>query len=218
MTADAIGFLQTQWPWLAQDEAVVATPLRIDAVTDEDCMLRWQDGDERSFRVLYLRYRDKLYRYILRLAAHPQETEEVFQDVWLAVVRGKHGYAPGASFAAWLFSIAHRRAADRWRALGRHAPDSIHAADHDEARTVHESVPAAGLSPEGHTHNDALGQALQRAVRALPLPQREAFLMKAEGGLSLEDIALATGVPRETVKSRLRYAQQRLREALEPWL
>ena len=55
-------------------------------------------------------------------------------------------------------------------------------------------------------------------MRALPLPQREAFLLKAEGGLSLEDIALATGVPRETVKSRLRYAQQRLREALEPWL
>jgi RNA polymerase sigma-70 factor (ECF subfamily) len=216
--ADAIGFLQAQWPWLAQDEIVMATPLRIDAVADEDCMLRWQDGDERSFRVLYLRYRDKLYRYTLRLAAHPQEAEEVFQEVWLAVVRGKHGYAPGASFASWLFSIAHRRAADRWRALGRHAPDGVHAASVDEVQSAHESAPAAGLSPEGHAHNDALGQALQRAVRALPLPQREAFLMKAEGGLSLEDIALATGVPRETVKSRLRYAQQRLREALEPWL
>jgi RNA polymerase sigma-70 factor (ECF subfamily) len=41
--------------------------------------------------------------------------------------------------------------------------------------------------------------------------------MKAEGGLSLEEIALATGVSRETVKSRLRYAQQRLRTALEAW-
>ena len=216
--ADSAGFLQAQWPWLTRDEAVLPPPLRFDAQTDEDCMARYQDGDERSFRVLYLRYRDKLYRYTLRLATHPQEAEEVFQEVWLAVVRGKSGYVPGASFAAWLFAIAHHRAADRWRALGRHAPDSIHAVDRDLADATHRRMPSALLSPEGHAHNDALGDALQRAVRALPLPQREAFLMKAEGGLSLEDIAQATGVPRETVKSRLRYAQQRLRETLEPWL
>lgn len=218
LLAGAIGFLQSPWLWLAKHEAVLPPPLRFDAPTDEDCMARYQDGDERSFRVLYLRYRDKLYRYTLRLAAHPQEAEEVFQEVWLAVVRGKHGYVTGASFAAWLFGIAHRRAADRWRVLERHAPDGLHAADRSEADAVREHAPAAGLSPEGRAHNDALGQALQHAVRALPLPQREAFLLKAEGGLSLEDIALATGVPRETVKSRLRYAQQRLREALEPWL
>lgn len=216
--AEALGFLQSPWPWLIKDEAILPPPLRVDAQTDEACMARYQDGDERAFRVLYLRYRDKLYRYTLRLAAHPQEAEEVFQEVWLAVVRGKAGYAPGASFAAWLFAIAHRRAADRWRALGRHAPDGLHAADADEAEAARDHALAAGLSPEGHAHNDALGDALQRAVRALPLPQREAFLLKAEGGLALEDIALATGVPRETVKSRLRYAQQRLREALEPWL
>jgi len=216
--AGVLGFLHAQWPWLAKDEAILPPPLRVDALTDEDCMARYRDGDERSFRVLYLRYRDRLYRYTLRLATHPQEAEEVFQDVWLAVVRGKAGYVPGASFAAWLFSVAHRRAADRWRALGRHAPDGIHAAGGEETEAVYGTVPAGALSPEGHAHNDALGDALQRAVRALPLPQREAFLMKAEGGLALEDIALATGVPRETVKSRLRYAQQRLREALEPWL
>lgn len=217
-SADLLGFLHAQWPWLAKDEAILPPPVRIDARTDEDCMARYRDGDERSFRVLYLRYRDRLYRYTLRLASHPQEAEEVFQDVWLAVVRGKAGYVPGASFAAWLFAIAHRRAADRWRALGRHAPDGIHAADSEHAEIGSESFTTGALSPEGHAHNDALGDALQRAVRTLPLPQREAFLMKAEGGLALDDIALATGVPRETVKSRLRYAQQRLREALEPWL
>ena len=212
-----LGYLQTQWPWLDTDETVAPPMQRLDVRTDEDCMVRYQGGDERSFQLLYQRYRDRLYRYTLRLAAQPQEAEEVFQEVWLAVVRGKRGYTPGASFAAWLFAIAHRRAADRWRALGRHAPDGIRAADPADTEAAHENAASATLSPEGHAHNDALGDALQRAVRALPLPQREAFLLKAEGGLSLEDIALATGVPRETVKSRLRYAQQRLRIALEPW-
>lgn len=71
----------------------------------------------------------------------------------------------------------------------------------------------------------ALGQALvqrrqaaQRIVAAvgeLPAPQREAFLLAEEGELSLEEIARATGVGRETAKSRLRYALARLRRALE---
>jgi len=62
-----------------------------------------------------------------------------------------------------------------------------------------------------------MGLALLEAIRNLPLPQREAFLMKADGDLSLDDIAMATQVSRETVKSRLRYAQRRLRDALEAW-
>jgi RNA polymerase sigma-70 factor, ECF subfamily len=47
--------------------------------------------------------------------------------------------------------------------------------------------------------------------------QREPFLLQAEGGLSLEDIAAVTGVGHETVKSRLRYAMTKLRAAMEDW-
>ncbi|SFS16934.1 RNA polymerase sigma-70 factor, ECF subfamily [Dyella sp. OK004] len=215
--ADVIGFLQSQWPWLARDE-VSPPSAQVNTLTDEACMRLYQDGDDRAFHALYVRYRDKLYRYTLRLASHPNEAEEVFQEVWLAVVRGKSSYLPGASFASWLFAIAHRRAADRWRVLSRHAPDGLHPADQEAMEHIEQRLPAVSLSPEGHAHNDSLGQALLDAVRKLPLPQREAFLMKAEGGLGLKEIAEATGVPHEAVKSRLRYAQQRLREALEPWL
>ncbi|MET0331527.1 MAG: sigma factor-like helix-turn-helix DNA-binding protein [Dyella sp.] len=55
------------------------------------------------------------------------------------------------------------------------------------------------------------------AIATLPLPQREAFLLKAEGALSLEEIAQITDSSRATVKSRLRYASTKLRAALEPW-
>ena len=58
-------------------------------------------------------------------------------------------------------------------------------------------------------------QALLDALADLPAAQREAFLLQAEGGLSLAEIAQATGVTQETAKSRLRYARARLRETLE---
>lgn len=190
-------------------------PLDASALSDAECMQRYRQGDAQAFRILYARHREKLHRYALRLAERSAEAEELFQDVWMAVVHGRDRYEPHAPFAAWLFGIAHRRAADRWRALGRHAPDALLRRDDDDAFEQHAALPMH--APDNSVQNDALGKALLEAVRALPLPQREAFLMKAEGDLSLEDIAAATGTTRETVKSRLRYAQRRLREALEPW-
>ncbi len=215
--ANALAFLQQQTAWQGQPQVDAAALSPLSTLPDEDCMGRYQQGDAAAFRVLYLRYRDKLHRYALRLANSPSEAEEVFQEAWISVIRSKDGYRPGHAFAAWLFSMAHRRAADRWRALTRHAPDGQHAVDSDEPEVLERHGHAVHHTPECHLHNDALRDALQAAVQQLPLPQREAFLLRAEAGLGLEDIASVTGVSRETVKSRLRYAQRRLREALEGW-
>ena len=192
-----------------------ACPVVASDMSDAECMRRYSQGDAQAFRILYARYRERLHRYALRLAERTPEAEELFQDVWMAVVNGRERYEPHAPFAAWLFGIAHRRAADRWRALGRHAPDALRKREDDDAFEHQATLPVH--APEHQVQNEALGKALLDAVKALPMPQREAFLMKAEGDLSLEDIAAATGTTRETVKSRLRYAQRRLREALEPW-
>lgn len=214
--ADALASM-SQASWHGAHSADGAALLSFAALSDEACMQRYQRGDTAAFRVLYLRYRDKLHRYILRLAHHHSEAEEVFQEAWVSVIRSRDGYRAEHSFAAWLFSMAHRRAADRWRALSRHAPDWQGHAGEDEDDAFEQQAPAVHQTPEFNMHNDALRQALQQAVQALPLPQREAFVLKAEAGLGLEDIATVTGVTRETVKSRLRYAQRRLRDALEDW-
>ena len=62
-----------------------------------------------------------------------------------------------------------------------------------------------------------LGDALVAAIAALSDVQREAFLLAEEGGLTLDEIALISGVGRETIKSRLRYATAKLRNQLETW-
>ena len=57
---------------------------------------------------------------------------------------------------------------------------------------------------------------LQRALEELPDDQREVVLLRLEQELSLEEIGEITGVGRETVKSRLRYAMDKLRARLQP--
>ena len=76
-------------------------------------------------------------------------------------------------------------------------------------------VPLHVVHPERLQGRKDLAQALLAALADLPADQRAAFLLQAEGDLSVADIASATGVPQETAKTRLRYARAKLRQAIE---
>ena len=172
-------------------------------------MQRYQTGENRAFEILYQRYRGRLHRFVRRMTGASVEADEIFQDVWLAVIKGKSRYVPSARFVTYLFAIAHNRAAEKLRTRGRSVIVKLQ--DDDD------SVPDGEPDPLSVALNAELGTALTDAIALLPAEQREAFLMQAEGGLSLDEIAEASGAPRETVKSRLRYANRRLRRALESW-
>ena len=171
---------------------------------DAALMLRYAGGDAGAFEQLYRRHRGGLYRYILRLA--PGDADEIFQEVWMAVIQGRARYTPTARFATFLFAIAHRRIADRFRQAARR-PLGV----------MPEDVRDDGLTPLAQIENAALAAALAAAVAALSHEHREAFLLRLEGELSVEEIAAVTGVPFETAKSRLRAANRSLREKLGVW-
>lgn len=193
----------------------------VDVLDDAALMARYRDGDEHAFRRLYECHRGALYRYVLRLAGDRSEADELFQDVWIAVIRGRERYVPNARFVTYLFSIAHRRAADRWRRRFRDDErfDPMPSeAEPDSAEIGGADQPLAPDSiPETETWNAQRAEALQAAIQTLPLPQREAFLLRAEAGMSLEEIARVTGIDPEAAKSRLRYAVRKLRLALGDW-
>ncbi len=184
-------------------------------VADETLMQRWRDGDLKAFELLYSRHRAPLHRYLLRMAPSPGEAEEIFQDTWMAVVKSRTTWTPQAAFRTFLFSIANRRMADGLRTRARRFGEIFAKPLEGEGAPV---LAAPGLDPQQSAANNDLGRALHAAIGALPDVQRQAFLLQAEAGFSLEEIALATGACRETVKSRLRYASARLRAELGDWL
>ncbi|MDP1686461.1 sigma-70 family RNA polymerase sigma factor, partial [Hydrogenophaga sp.] len=112
-------------------------------------------------------------------------------------------------------TLAHHRMVDHWRTHKAHASLD---AETEAGATLSDTLAAdSGFGPVRQLQSSEQAQALLDALSALPLPQREAFLLQAEGGLSLAEIAQATGVNAETAKSRLRYARERLRHTLEVW-
>lgn len=181
------------------------------ALPDAQLMLRYQSGDSDAFRTLYMRHCGRLHRFIARLAASPGEAEELFQEVWLAVIRDRARYTPKAKFVTYLFTIAHQRSIDRWRFHRRVLEEPLPGHDSDLTQFIGEPH----QEPDGFAQTLENAQALLAEIANLPLLQREAFLMQADGGMTVEEIALATGTRRETAKSRLRYANRRLRNALE---
>ena len=180
---------------------------------DEDLMLRYQAGDAAAFDRLYARHRGGLFRFILRQCKARSHAEELFQDVWMNLIQARERYRVEAQFRTWLYTLAHNRLIDYYRSAGR--PDAV-LFDSDENLPE----PAASRVEEPHVQAAAREQGAEilRLVEALPAPQREAFLLHEEGGLSVEEIAAATGVSFEAAKSRLRYAVAKLREGLKEFV
>ena len=184
-----------------------------DSRTDETLMLAYRDGDAAAFEVLYARHRNRLYRYLLHQSGRREWADELFQEVWMSVIKARGGYEVTAKFTTWLFRIAHNRLVDGFRASGRQR--EVEATDGDGEPPDCPASPEE--RPERLIERHELAARLVAAVESLPGVQREAFLMAAEGNLTVEEIGKAVGTGYETAKSRLRYAYARLRKELEAW-
>lgn len=178
-------------------------------------MLGYRDGDAGAFDALYARHKGGLYRYLLRQCRDAAVAEELFQDVWMNLIRARAGYTVQAKFTTYLYRLAHNRLIDHYR---KHAQGATVSFEDGDGEALAE-LPDEQERPLGD-RLDAKRKAgrLLELIAGLPETQREAFLLQQEGGMSVKEIAQATGVTRETAKSRLRYAMARLRQGMrESW-
>lgn len=178
---------------------------------DEALMLRYRDGDAGAFEVLYARHRVPLFRFLRRQCASAAVAEELYQEAWMRVIDARNRYEPRARFTTWLYTIAHNLLTDHYRRSGRRPVETSLDDDPAPAAEVHDDPQQ---QPLAMLDRKRLAARLVAAIDALPDAQREAFLLQQEAGLSVDEVAAATGVGFETAKSRLRYAHARLRESL----
>ena len=179
-----------------------------DEVTDESLMLSYGDGNLRSFEILYGRYKDPLYRFILRQCVNSSIAEELFQDVWSRLIKARETYQVSAKFRTWLYQIAQNRLIDHYRKESSNKSVS-HSSDELDILAADESE-----QPDRRTESSKKADNLLKCVERLPDSQKQAFLLKQEAGLSVAEIAEITGVNEETAKSRIRYAVKKLRSDL----
>jgi RNA polymerase sigma-70 factor, ECF subfamily len=184
-----------------------------DTVSDEALMSRYAGGDEKAFETVYRRHRAGLRRFLARQCGSEATGQELAQEVWFRVVRAVQdgNYSADGRFGPYLYRIARNHLIDWYRKTGSYREIEIN-------ETTENETEGAMLETSGERNPEqALGdkQALKNvfsAIEDLPDEQRTALMMYLESDMSYEEIAEATGTNRETVKSRLRYARQTLRE------
>lgn len=177
-------------------------------------MRRFAAGDARAFETLYDRHEKPVWRFVLRSVGDSAIADDVTQELWFAVARNAARYEPTAKFRTWLFTMARNRVIDLSRTAKPHQSIDI---EDDEGESVFSELAAdSRLGPLRQLEGKHLAKQLIDAVESLPLDQREAFLLQAEGEMSVEQIAAATEVSFETAKSRLRYARSKLKALLVP--
>ena len=177
-----------------------------DAETDSALMIRLAGGDPTAMRVLYGRYAALARRVLWRMApeATPAEIDELLQDVFVALHSGASRYPAEAGAERWIRGISIKTAL-YWRRgtwVRRKLLRRFRAVSPGTARP-------ASTSPERAA---ALRQEIADALGALSDEQRDILLLHAAEGLSGEEIAEALGLKRETVRTRLFRARQRLLE------
>ena len=154
-------------------------------------------------------YEKEIHRYAYRMTGNAEDAADVLQDTFLKAFKAFSRLPVDANHRAWLYRIAHHCCIDHWRRSGRTRHREV--TNEDALAGLPDTT---GRGPADHAMHAQAAEALHAAVAQLPDEQRSAFLMYAEGGLSLAEIADATGVGVETAKSRLRYAAAKLRLAM----
>lgn len=173
---------------------------------DEELVAKFLQGEEDAFRELVERYQRLLLNYIFRFTGNREISEEIVQETFMAVFQNIRRFQPSSSFRAWIYAIATNRALN---ALRRRTHIRYDESLEDRSDDWNEPLQSASEQERAC--------AVRKALASLPEKQRAIFILRFYEQLSYEEIALATGCPIGTVKSRLCYTLKKLRGVLWPY-
>jgi RNA polymerase sigma-70 factor, ECF subfamily len=172
--------------------------------SDEELVHLIREGDARAFEELYARYARRLFGYLARMIDDRAVAEDLFQEVFLEVLRKDALELREKKLAGWLFTVARNRALTHLRSSERRK---------NAMASFAEGVRApAGASPEEALDRKNRIDAIARALARLSEPHQDALYLKEVGGLTYRQIAEIQSVPEGTAKSRLHTAIKTLRE------
>lgn len=199
-------------------------------MTDETLMAAFKEGDASAFSTLVMRHEKPLWNYLRRFVHDNAIAEDLMQEVLLRVLRNAAEWKPAAKFSTWLYAIARNLCIDYSRRMVHRRTTSLDAAVRGNGDGQADGQ-GGGRSLSGPLRIDRLAGAdrdgeavalgretaarIEAAIASLPDEQREVFLMREVMDMPFADIAEVTGAALPTVKSRMRYALERLRQALQ---
>jgi RNA polymerase sigma-70 factor (ECF subfamily) len=185
---------ESEAPAVARDEA-------------GELLVAHREGNPEAFSKIVARYRRSVFSYLVHCGVPEADRDDLFQEIFVRVHRRARSYEPSRPLHPWLFTVVanevrsyFRRQKRRLFFFGGPPPSDVQDASPDGEALASSRETAAWL---------------EKAIRALPLAQREVLVLATQEGLPLSDIASITGLPLNTVKTHLRRARLRLMDGYE---
>ncbi len=192
--------------------------------TDEILMAAYQAGSEAAFAELFERHAGAIYGFLVRRLGDPALAEDLYQEVFLRLHRARPSYDLTRPFRTWLFSIAHNLLKDTLRSRRRtpgqaQLREDIGGTAESWAETTNAADPGAviasdGASPEAAAATRELGQALNRALGALPQDEATVLILARLEGLAYDEIGHVIGRSAAATKQLAYRALKRVRAEL----
>jgi RNA polymerase sigma-70 factor, ECF subfamily len=173
--------------------------LNMDAGNLKEVMEDLRRGSAEAFKILYRKYNRKVYRFCLRMMGDEMLADDAFQETFIKVYEKRRQFR-SMNFQAWLFSIARRTCLNLMR-----------------ARKEYESFDEFYFEPPDEKQRDiGMRDFIEDALKMLPVPLREALILREYEDCTYQDIADILGIQLSLAKVRVHRAREILRKLLAP--
>jgi RNA polymerase sigma-70 factor (ECF subfamily) len=176
--------------------------------TDELLMLDVQKGDLEAFEALYERYNKRLFHFILRFMKERSAAEDILQETFLRLLKGKKRFRKDSRFSTFLFTISRNLCIDTLKSWERKHV-FISQEEHIEKATD------KSKGPDKILEETEMGKVIQNDIQALPPDQREVLVLSKYSGLSYDEIARIVESTPAAVKQKAYRAMLSLKQKLK---
>ncbi len=181
----------------------------LNQLTDDELVKLYEEGHNKAFEILLMRYKSKVYSYIFLIVRNRELTEDIFQDTFIkAIATIQQGrYVESGKFLGWVNRIAHNLIIDHFRREKNENTFSADGVDYD----IVNNAKLSEKSVEDTLSNEQVLTDVVKLIEFLPESQQEVVRMRFFEDLSFKEIADKTDVSINTALGRMRYALLNMR-------
>lgn len=159
-----------------------------------------KSGDAEAMEELIRHWYPQVFKYVFSFTENEDDSYDITQEIFLAVIKNIDRYIPWRQFKGWLFSIAHNKTMDYFR-MKRKNPSFVPLEDSEPSYCFEEEL------------TDSM--TVNGAVSVLNAALRQVIILHYLYGYTAKQISEMLGTPLPTVKSRIVTARRKLKEILE---
>ncbi len=186
-------------------------------LTDEELMLVFKGGNNNAFDMLFDKYRNRIFRYVCYVynlfSWNRDISEDIVQEVFIKMVKGKETYNPELKFSTWLYSIARNLCINKMKS--RSFMDDRNTYPLDAVYNI-----AASKQPDAvsNIEKNEFRKVVEQIAGELPVKYKEVFVLHELNGLPYDEIAGILGANENTIRTHFHRARNLLKEKIRPYL